>query len=50
MEHSEVAAREAGDVLGAAKRVWPLSDSFTETVERELPIDSFDARGKASKH
>ena len=46
MEHSEVAAREAGDVLGAAKRVWPLSDSFKETSDGMLPIDSFEAEGK----
>ena len=46
MEHGEVAAREAGDVLGAAKRVWPLSDSFKETSDGMLPIDSFEAEGK----
>ncbi|HSU78602.1 MAG TPA: MlaD family protein [Burkholderiales bacterium] len=46
VEHSEVAAREAGDVLGAAKRVWPLSDSFKETSDGMLPIDSFEAEGK----
>ncbi len=46
VEHSEVAAREAGDVLGAAKRVWPLSDSFQETSDGLLPIDSFEAEGK----
>ena len=46
VEHSEVAAREAGDVLGAAKRVWPLSDSFKETSDGLLPIDSFEAEGK----
>jgi ABC-type transporter Mla subunit MlaD len=50
LERGDAVARDAGDVFNAAKRVWPLSDSFTETVERELPIDSFDARGKASKH
>jgi phospholipid/cholesterol/gamma-HCH transport system substrate-binding protein len=46
VEHSEVAAREAGDVLGAAKRVWPLSYSFKETSDGLLPIDSFEAEGK----
>jgi phospholipid/cholesterol/gamma-HCH transport system substrate-binding protein len=46
MEHSEVAAREAGEVMGAAKRVWPLSDSFKETSDGMLPIDSFEAEGK----
>jgi len=47
IERGEVAARDAGEVLGAAKRVWPLSDSFRETTDRDLPIDSFEARGKA---
>jgi len=50
LERGESVARDAGEVFNAAKRVWPLSDSFTETVDRELPIDSFDARGKALKH
>jgi len=50
LERGDAVARDAGDVFNAAKRVWPLSDSFTETVDRELPIDSFDARGKAPKH
>jgi len=50
LERGDAVARDAGDVFNAAKRVWPLSDSFTETVERELPIDSFDARGKAPKN
>lgn len=46
LDRGENAAREAGEVFTAAKRVWPLSDSFSETGGRELPIDSFDARGK----
>ncbi|OAI52273.1 hypothetical protein AYO46_05955 [Betaproteobacteria bacterium SCGC AG-212-J23] len=50
IERGDAVARDAGDVFNAAKRVWPLSDSFNETVDRELPIDSFDARGKALKH
>ena len=50
LERGDAVARDAGDVFNAAKRVWPLSDSSTETVERELPIDSFDARGKAPKN
>lgn len=50
LERGESVARDAGEVFNAAKRVWPLSDSFSETVDRELPIDSFDARGKALKH
>lgn len=49
LERGETAARDAGDVLGAAKRVWPLSDSFPEGGERMLPIDSFEARGAAAK-
>ena len=50
LERGDAVARDAGEVFNAAKRVWPLSDSFSETVDRELPIDSFDARGKALKH
>jgi len=46
LDKSESAAREANDVLGAAKRVWPLSDSFKDTGDGMLPIDSFEARGK----
>ena len=50
LERGESVARDAGEVFNAAKRVWPLSDSFSETVDRDLPIDSFDARGKSIKH
>lgn len=46
LDHGETAAREAGDVLNAAKRVWPLSDSFKETSDGMLPIDSFEAQPK----
>jgi phospholipid/cholesterol/gamma-HCH transport system substrate-binding protein len=46
LDHSETAAREAGDVLTAAKRIWPLSDSFKESSDGMLPIDSFEAQGK----
>jgi len=46
LDHSESAAREAGDVLSAAKRVWPLSDTFKEATDGMLPIDSFEAQGK----
>ena len=45
LDHSEVAAREAGDVISAAKRIWPLSDSFKESSDGMLPIDSFEAQG-----
>ena len=50
LERGESVARDAGEVFNAAKRVWPLSDSFSETTDHELPIDSFDARSKALKH
>jgi phospholipid/cholesterol/gamma-HCH transport system substrate-binding protein len=50
LERGETVARDAGEVFNAAKRVWPLSDSFSDApADRELPIDSFDARGKAPK-
>lgn len=45
VERSETALREAGEVIGAAKRVWPLSGSFGEPAEAMLAIDSFDAYG-----
>jgi phospholipid/cholesterol/gamma-HCH transport system substrate-binding protein len=44
IDRSETAAREAGDVLQAAKRVWPLSDSFKDAADGMLPIDSFEAQ------
>lgn len=46
LERGETAAREAGEVIGAAKRVWPLSDSFKEDGEKMLPIDSFEGSRK----
>jgi ABC-type transporter Mla subunit MlaD len=48
LDRSESAAREAGDVMTAAKRVWPLSDSFKDNTDGMLPIDSFEGRGKGS--
>jgi phospholipid/cholesterol/gamma-HCH transport system substrate-binding protein len=48
LDKSESAAREANDVLTAAKRVWPLSDSFKDTGDGMLPIDSFEAQGKGA--
>lgn len=42
-EQGETALREAGEVIGAAKRVWPLSASFARPVEQALAIDSFEA-------
>ncbi len=48
VERSETALREAGEVLGAAKRVWPLSGSFEPPKDAAVAIDSFDAyRGSA---
>ena len=49
LERGESVARDAGEVFNAAKRVWPLSDSFSEDAVRELPIDSFDARSKSPR-
>lgn len=46
LDRGESAAREAGDVLSAAKRIWPLSDTFKEAPDGMLPIDSFEAQGK----
>jgi ABC-type transporter Mla subunit MlaD len=46
LDHGDAAAREAGDVLSAAKRMWPLSDSFKEGSDGMLPIDSFEAETK----
>lgn len=46
LDRSESAAREAGDVITAAKRIWPLSDSFKDNTDGMLPIDSFEAEGK----
>ena len=46
LEHGETAAREASDVFSAAKRVWPISGSFSEGGKRVLPIDSFDGYTK----
>jgi phospholipid/cholesterol/gamma-HCH transport system substrate-binding protein len=48
LDHGESAAREAGDVLSAAKRIWPLSDSFKESSDGMLPIDSFEAQPKGA--
>ena len=43
LDRGESAAREAGEVFTAAKRMWPLSDSFKDSADTMLPIDSFDA-------
>jgi phospholipid/cholesterol/gamma-HCH transport system substrate-binding protein len=41
-ERGETTLREAGEVIGAAKRVWPLSGSFEQPADATLAIDSFD--------
>lgn len=46
LDHGEAAARDAGDVLNAAKRVWPLSDAFKDSLDPMLPIDSFEGQRK----
>jgi ABC-type transporter Mla subunit MlaD len=46
LDHGEAAARDAGDVLNAAKRVWPLSDAFKDSGDPMLPIDSFEGQRK----
>lgn len=48
VERGETALREAGEVIGAAKRAWPLSGSFAPAGQ-ELPIDSFDAYEGATR-
>lgn len=47
VERGESALKEASEVMGAAKRVWPLSDSFTQPAGPMLAIDSFEASGDA---
>ncbi|MBV8032361.1 MAG: MCE family protein [Betaproteobacteria bacterium] len=44
IDRSESAVREAGEVVGAVKRVWPISDQFRDAPERTLPIDSAEGR------
>jgi ABC-type transporter Mla subunit MlaD len=46
IDQGEAAARDAGDVLNAAKRVWPLSDAFKDSSDPMLPIDSFEGQRK----
>ena len=42
------AARDAGEIIAAAKRVWPLRDSFKQS-EAMLPIDSFESYGLVAR-
>ncbi len=44
LERSETAAREASEVLTAAKRIWPISGSVAKSPDPVLPIDSFETR------
>jgi ABC-type transporter Mla subunit MlaD len=44
LEHGEDTARDAGEIIAAAKRSWPLRESFKQS-EALLPIDSFEAYG-----
>ena len=46
LDNGEAAARDAGEVMSAAKRVWPLSDAFKESADPMLPIDSFEGQRK----
>jgi len=41
-------ARDAGEVIAAAKRVWPLRESFKPS-DALLPIDSFEAYGLVAR-
>lgn len=44
IDRSESTLRDASEVFSAAKRVWPLSDSFREPADATLPIDSFEGQ------
>jgi len=48
LEHGEDSARDAGEIIAAAKRSWPLRESFKQS-EALLPIDSFEAYGIGSQ-
>ena len=55
LEHGENAARDAGntardagEIIAAAKRVWPLRESFKQS-DALLPIDSFEAYGLVAR-
>jgi len=41
-------ARDAGEIIAAAKRVWPLRESFKPS-DALLPIDSFEAYGLVAR-
>jgi len=44
LELGEATARDASDIVSAAKRSWPLKESFKPS-EALLPIDSFESYG-----
>jgi ABC-type transporter Mla subunit MlaD len=48
VEIGEGAARDAGEIIAAAKRSWPLKEQYRQT-EALLPIDSFEAYGLGTK-
>ncbi len=48
VEHGENAARDAGEIIAAAKRSWPLRESFKQS-DAMLPIDSFEAYGLVAR-
>jgi len=48
VEIGESAARDAGEIIAAAKRSWPLREQYRQT-EALLPIDSFEAYGISSQ-
>jgi phospholipid/cholesterol/gamma-HCH transport system substrate-binding protein len=44
MDQGESVAREAREVVGASRRVWPLSGAFKDVPDATLPVDSFEGR------
>ena len=48
VEQGENAARDAGEIIAAAKRSWPLREQYRQ-AEALLPIDSFEAYGIGSQ-
>jgi len=48
VEIGEGAARDAGEIIAAAKRSWPLKEQYRQG-EALLPIDSFEAYGISSQ-
>ena len=48
LELGEATARDASDIIAAARRSWPLKESFKQS-DALLPIDSFEAYGIGSQ-